>query len=228
MKINTALILCAGFGKRLNPLTLKTPKPLLKLNNLTMLEHCVNLIIKLGIKNIILNTFHLENEIIKFVKKKKFPIKVKIISDGKKILNTGGGILKMINSSSDDNFLIFNPDTYWSDLYISDIKKMEQFYFSKSLNNILLLTKKIRSYDKDLRGDFELKNHLITNAKKNFIFIGCQILNKSLFTDYKVDNFSISRIWENLILNKKLYGFETDHQFYHLTNLEIFKKLRDF
>ena len=228
MKINTALILCAGFGKRLNPLTLKTPKPLLKLNNLTMLEHCVNLIIKLGIKNIILNTFHLENEIIKFVKKKKFPIKVKIISDGKKILNTGGGILKMINSSSDDNFLIFNPDTYWNDSYISDIKKMEQFYLSKSLNNILLLTKKIRSYDKDLSGDFELKNHLITNEKKNFIFIGCQILNKSLFTDYKVDNFSISRIWENLILNKELYGFETDNQFYHLTNLEIFKKLRDF
>ena len=228
MKINTALILCAGFGKRLNPLTLKTPKPLLKLNNLTMLEHCVNLIIKLGIKNIILNTFHLENEIVKFIKKKKFPIKVKIISDGKKILNTGGGILKMINSSSDDNFLIFNPDTYWNDSYISDIKKMEQFYFSKSLNNILLLTKKIRSYDKDLSGDFELKNHLITNEKKNFIFIGCQILNKSLFTDYKVDNFSISRIWENLILNKKLYGFETDNQFYHLTNLEIFKKLRDF
>ena len=228
MKINTALILCAGFGKRLNPLTLKTPKPLLKLNNLTMLEHCVNLIIKLGIKNIILNTFHLENEIVKFIKKKKFPIKVKIISDGKKILNTGGGILKMINSSSDDNFLIFNPDTYWNNSYISDIKKMEQFYFSKSLNNILLLTKKIRSYDKDLSGDFELKNHLITNAKKNFIFIGCQILNKSLFTDYKVDNFSISRIWENLILNKKLYGFETDNQFYHLTNLEIFKKLRDF
>ena len=228
MKINTALILCAGFGKRLNPLTLKTPKPLLKLNNLTMLEHCVNLIIKLGIKNIILNTFHLENEIIKFVKKKNFPIKVKIISDGKKILNTGGGILKMINSSSDDNFLIFNPDTYWSDLYISDIQKMEQFYFSKSLDNILLLTKKIRSYDQDLSGDFELKNNLITNAKKNFIFIGCQILNKSLFTDYKVDNFSISRIWENLILNKKLYGFETENQFYHLTNLEIFKKLRDF
>ena len=228
MKINTALILCAGFGKRLNPLTLKTPKPLLKLNNLSMLEHCVNLIIKLGIKNIILNTFHLENEIVKFIKKKKFPIKVKIISDGKKILNTGGGILKMINSSSDDNFLIFNPDTYWNDSYISDIKKMEQFYFSKSLNNILLLTKKIRSYDKDLRGDFELKNHLITNEKKNFIFIGCQILNKSLFSDYKVDNFSISRIWENLILNKKLYGFETDNQFYHLTNLEIFKKLRDF
>ena len=59
MKINTALILCAGFGKRLNPLTLKTPKPLLKLNNLTMLENCINLNVKLGVKKIFLNTFHL-------------------------------------------------------------------------------------------------------------------------------------------------------------------------
>ena len=59
MKIQTALILCAGFGKRLNPLTLDTPKPLLELNNITMLERCINLIVKLGIKKIIINTFHL-------------------------------------------------------------------------------------------------------------------------------------------------------------------------
>ena len=52
MNINTALILCAGYGKRLNPLTLKTPKPLLKLNDLTLLENTINLIIKLNIKKI--------------------------------------------------------------------------------------------------------------------------------------------------------------------------------
>ena len=58
MKINTALILCAGFGKRLNPLTLKTPKPLLKINNITMLENCINVNVKLGVKKIFLNNFH--------------------------------------------------------------------------------------------------------------------------------------------------------------------------
>ena len=66
MKINTALILCAGFGKRLNPLTHKIPKPLLELNKITMLEKCINLIIKLGIKKIFLNTFHLENKILAY------------------------------------------------------------------------------------------------------------------------------------------------------------------
>ena len=72
MKINTALILCAGLGKRLNPLTLKTPKPLLTFKNLTMLEHCINMIIKFGLNEVFLNTFHLGDQISQFIKKKNF------------------------------------------------------------------------------------------------------------------------------------------------------------
>ena len=74
MKINTALILCAGLGKRLNPLTLGTPKPLLKLNNITILENFINTIIKLGVKKIILNTFHLGYQIFYFVNKKNLKL----------------------------------------------------------------------------------------------------------------------------------------------------------
>ena len=72
MRINTALILCAGFGKRLNPLTLEKPKPLLKLKDLTMLEICINTITKLGIKKIYLNTFFLKDKISNYIKKKIF------------------------------------------------------------------------------------------------------------------------------------------------------------
>ena len=98
MNINTALILCAGYGKRLNPLTLKTPKPLLKLNDLTLLENTINLIIKLNIKKIKLNTYYLQDQIKEFVEKKNFKTEIEIISDGEKILDTGGGILNMIQS----------------------------------------------------------------------------------------------------------------------------------
>ena len=103
MKINTALILCAGFGKRLNPLTLKTPKPLLKINNVTLLENCIDMVTKLGVKNILLNTFHLNKELHNFVNNKSFSVRVQIIQESKKILNTGGGILNMIIISSDTN-----------------------------------------------------------------------------------------------------------------------------
>ena len=74
MKINTALILCAGMGKRLNPVTLKTPKPLLELKSITMLESCINIIIKLQIKKILLNTFYLGDQISNFIKKKNFQL----------------------------------------------------------------------------------------------------------------------------------------------------------
>ena len=227
MKIKTALILCAGFGKRLNPLTLETPKPLLKIKHISMLEHCINLVISLGIKNIILNTYHLEDKIIDFIKKKNFSINIEIKKDGVKILDTGGGILNMINSSLENDFLIFNPDTLWNEKYYQDIKKMQEYYFSQNLNNILLLTKKNNSFDLNLTGDFNLKNNLITKDSKEFIFIGCQILNKELFRNYQINNFSISEIWENLLQTKKLNGYESENKFYHLTNLEIFKRLQD-
>ena len=74
MKINTAFILCAGLGKRLNPITLKIPKPLLKLKDLTMLERCINLNVELGVKKIFINTFYLEDQINFFLKKIVFQL----------------------------------------------------------------------------------------------------------------------------------------------------------
>ena len=229
MKIKTALILCAGFGERLHPETLKIPKPLLKLKDTTMLESCINIIIKLKIQKILLNTYHLSDQIFDFIKNKKFPIEIQIVEDGKKILNTGGGILNMINQSQDLNYIIFNPDTLWSENYINDINKMQNLYFRKKMNNILLLCKKELSYDKNLKGDFALKDNLLNkDLKKDFIYIGCQILNRNLFEKYELNNFSISEVWNDLLKMNLLNGFESSNKFYHLTNLEIFKKLKDF
>ena len=229
MKINTALILCAGFGRRLDPLTLTTPKPLLRIKEVTMLERCINLIIEYGVKKILLNTFHLENQIIEFIKNKKFSIEIRVIKDGRKILDTGGGILNMIENSQENDFIIFNPDTLWDKDYISEINKMSDFYFSNDLDNILLLADRRKSFDINLKGDFNLKNNLLKkNSDNHFIYIGCQILNRSLFERYKVSNFSISDIWNDLLKQNKLNGFESFNNFYHLTNLETFKRLKDF
>ena len=229
MKIKTALILCAGYGKRLNPITLSTPKPLLKVNNVTMLENCINMILSLGIKKIILNTFHLSEQIKNFLNDKKFSADIRIVEDGTEILNTGGGILNMISNSQDDDYLVFNPDTLWKENYINEINQLQNFYYSNQLNNILLVTNKNLSYDKNLKGDFQLKDNLLSkNLNKDFIYIGCQILNKNLFKEYKVYNFSISEVWNELLNKKQLNGFESFNKFYHLTNLEIFKKLKDF
>ncbi len=229
MKINTALILCAGFGERLKPLTLKTPKPLLELDNISILERCISMIIEFGVKKVFLNTFHLGNQISEFIKNKKFPIDIEIINDGKEILDSGGGILNMMENSKDNDFIIFNPDTLWNKDYIDEINKMKNFYFLNKLNNILLVTNKKFSFDTNLKGDFKLKNNLLKkNDNNDLIYIGCQILHRSLFEKYKISSFPISEIWNKLLKKNKLNGFECSNKFYHLTNLEIFRKLQDF
>ena len=228
MKINTALILCAGLGKRLKPLTLTTPKPLLEMNNVTMLENCINMLIKLGVKKVFLNTFHLSEQIFEFIKKKKFSIEIQIIGDGKMIFDTGGGILNMINNSKENDFLVLNPDTLWNEGYVNEVNKMQRFYFLKKMNCILLMANKALSFDKNLKGDFSIKDNLLKkNDNKNFIYIGCQILNRNIFSKYDINTFSITKVWNELLDKNELYGFESSNKFYHLTNFETFKKLQD-
>ncbi len=228
MRINTALILCAGFGKRLNPITLNTPKPLLEIKDVSMLERCINLIKKLGIQKILINTFYLKDQFSVFLNSKNFNLDIKIIEDGYHILDTGGGIQNMIKDSNEKDFIIFNPDTIWSNDYKDEILKMKKMYFSEKLENILLLANKKLSFDKKLKGDFNLKNNLINKeGEKEFIYIGCQIINKKLFIKEKIENYSILEIWNSLLNQKKLFGYESQKDFYHLTDLDIFKKLKD-
>ena len=226
MQIKTALILCAGFGKRLNPLTLSDPKPLLNFHNNTLLEHTLILIKKLSIKKVKLNTFYLKEEIEKFIKNKNFDLDIEIVDDGEQILNTGGGIFNMIKRTTEENFLIFNPDTYWNDKYIDCIKNMENFYFNNNINNILLVVNKNLSFDKKLKGDFNLNKKII--GRKNscdFIYTGCQILNKKIFSKVDESKFSINKLWTQLIEKKKLFGFESKNKFIHITDINIYNQL---
>jgi len=227
MKINTAIILCAGFGKRLNPITLDTPKPLLKIDNLTMLHHCIKLIIDLNIKKILINTFHLKEKFYEFLKNHNYKVDIEVIEDGSVILDTGGGILNLINKSNDENFLVLNPDTVWNKKYIEEINSMIELFYSKKIKNLLLLVKKDLSFDKDMKGDFGLQNYLIDQKSKKFVYTGCQILNRSIIEKEKLTNFSIRSVWHDLLENNQLYGFESKIKFYHATNLKIFKKLQD-
>jgi len=226
MKINIALILCAGYGKRLNPLTLENPKPLLKVNEITLLENCINLIQSLRIKKVIINTFYLKEKIKSFIRLKNFDLDIKIIDDGEKILNTGGGILNMMNSSNESDFLTFNPDTVWNKNHVKTIQSMERFYFSNQIKNILLLANKNLSFDKKLKADFNLLENIIKkDSQNNLIYTGCQIINKNLLNTHSVSDFSISKVWNQLISKKELYGYESLENFYHLTNLEVYKEL---
>ena len=224
MEINTALILCAGYGKRLNPITLNKPKALIEINKITLLQNTLNLVTSLGVKDILINAFYLSEQIEKYVS--SLNLNLKVIKDGDKILDTGGGILNLINNSKQNDFLVFNPDTIWNESYISEIQNMEKFYFRNNAKNILLVVEKSKGFDQRMNGDFFLESNILQKLdNNNFIFTGCQILNKSIFESYKIEKFSMNKIWEEMIKKKKLYGYKSEEKFTHLTDIEIYKKL---
>jgi len=226
MKISTSLILCAGYGKRLNPITLKIPKPLIEINEITLLENSINFLKKLEIKNIKINTFYLHDQIKNFILNYKSNLNIEVFNDGNEILDTGGGILNMINNSDEDDFIVLNPDTLWSDNYLETTLNMMNYYFEKKIKNLLMIVNKENSFDKRMRGDFSLSDQLLLKKKENnFIYTGLQIINKSLFKNEKVIPFSVTKIWDRAIKNNILHGFETKEHFIHLTDLEIYNRL---
>ena len=226
MQIDTALILCAGYGKRLLPLTKTLPKPLLKIGESTLLEKTIKLIEQLKIKKIKINTFYLSDEIKKFVNQLNTNIDIKLIEDGNEILDTGGGIFNMIKDTAEENFLVFNPDTVWNENYNKYISEMVNFYFKKRINNILLVVHKDLSFDKRLQGDFSLVNERLTkDNNKNFIYTGCQIINKNVFSKTLKKKFSMNEIWTNQIKESQLFGYESNLEFLHTTDLTTYNKI---
>ena len=115
--IKKAMILAAGFGNRLHPLTLDCPKPLLKIGKETLLSNTVNFLSKYEIKQVVINVHYLSKQITEYINKKKFDLDITIVKEEEEILDTGGGILNALKYFN-ETFLCINPDTIWNFDYI--------------------------------------------------------------------------------------------------------------
>ena len=227
--IKRAMILAAGFGKRLQPLTNDCPKPLLKIGNKTLLSNTLELLNQFGIKEVVINVHYLQNKIISYIKDNKFKMTITISNENEEILDTGGGVHNALKHFSNESFLVINPDTVWNSLYLKELKLMEIEFFKKKENKcFILVVNKKKSFDQSFIGDFNLINNLINRKNKselNYIYTGAQIIKPEVFLDFKKKVFSINKIWDKLIENESLYGFESKVDFLHMSTLKIYKEL---
>ena len=227
--IKKAMILAAGFGKRIHPLTLNCPKPLLRIGNETLISNTLKFLELNEIKEVVINVHYLGEQIINYIQNNKFNLNIKIVKEEDKILDTGGGILNAIQYLSDSPFLAINPDTIWSSNYLEEIKLMEKLFFQNIKNKCsLLVVKKEKSFDKSFKGDFNLKNNLLNRSQKDnfeYIYPGVQIIKPEVFSNLNEKVFSINKIWDNLIKNNELSGLESKNDFLHVSTLDIYKDL---
>jgi MurNAc alpha-1-phosphate uridylyltransferase len=227
--IERAIVLAAGFGKRVLPLTNTTPKPLLKINNISLLTNTLNFLKKSGVKHFAINTHHLGEQIENFAESNKGIYDVQIFKE-KEILGTGGGIRNALSFFQDKPFISINSDTIWSDEYLSPLKNLYKSFTKFNANSGLLMIKRENSFDKTLKGDFTIKSEpfLFRQAgdTNNLIFTGCQIINPILLKDKKNENFSIQPVWDEAIADNKMVGEVAQNIFYHVTDLTIYEKLK--
>ena len=224
MKIKYGMILAAGLGKRMQPMTLKTPKPLIRIGNKTLLDSAIKLLINHGVEQIAINVHHLADQIKSFINEGQYKIKIIISDERDVLLDTGGGILNATKSFKKP-FIVVNPDTLWSNAYSNELKDLERLYFYHKKPCLLLVNKNL-SFDSSFKGDFNLHEGIISRDNSNkLIFTGLQILDQSVFSAVKEKIFSMNKVWDNLIENKLLVGNESKLKFYHLNTKEIYDKI---
>ena len=226
--IKKAMILAAGFGKRIHPLTLKQPKPLLKIGDETLLSNTLKFLQLLGITQVVVNIHYLGEQIVDYINKNKFNLAINIVREKDKILDTGGGILNAIQHFSNEAFLIINPDTLWNSHYLKELKMMQKVFFENEKKCLLLVVNKKKSFDQSFKGDFNLKNNLISRKSRDnldYIYTGLQIIEPGVFSNINEKVFSINKIWDKLIASNELYAIESNIDFLHVSTLYIYKSL---
>ena len=227
--IKKAMILAAGFGKRIYPLTLKNPKPLLKIGNETLLSNALKFLELFGVKQAVINVHYLREQIVEYLDKSQFNLTINIVNEKDKILDTGGGVLNAIQHFSNEPFLTINPDTIWNSHYLEELKLMEKAFFENEKDKCsLLVVNKKKSFDQSFKGDFSLENNLINRKDKNnlnYIYTGLQIIKPEVFSSLYTKIFSINKIWDKLIKGNELYGMESNIDFLHVSTLDIYKSL---
>jgi N-acetyl-alpha-D-muramate 1-phosphate uridylyltransferase len=225
MKIKHGMILAAGIGKRMQPLTLKKPKPLIEINNLSLLERAINLLIGFGVQEISINVHYLAKQIENFINEKNFNVKINISNEVDLLLDTGGGVLEGTKHFDENPFIVINPDTLWNKKYLEELRNLEEIHF-KNNKPCLLLVDKASSYDTSFTGDFNLEKNQILKGKENqFIFTGIHITSRNFLVSENSKVFSMNNIWNNLIDTKALLGLESKQKFYHLNTFEMYNKI---
>ena len=181
-----AMILAAGKGSRLSPLTDKTPKPLLPIQGRPLIEYIVKNLAREGYHQIVINLHHLGDQIIEFLGDgSRYGVNI-TYSLEEELLETGGGIKKALNLLGNEPFLIVNGDIY-TDFRFSDLPEQ--------LPNDCLAHLVVRKNEDKGHGDFEIENSTITSRGKSYTYCGIAVIDPKLFYDSPEGPFSWTRDW---------------------------------
>lgn len=217
----SAMILAAGYGRRMMPLTEKIPKPLVEVNNVPLLKNTIEFLFDIGCNKIVINIHYKHQMVVDFINK-FFKYSNIVFSYEKKILGTGGGVKNAVNLFEDNNILITNSDIYWKKENLNDVKRLISGFSSNDFCKLLLVDKEKSFGIRKNSGDFTLKQNKVTrwkNGEKVIYYSGLQMVFLDIFKNIKTNKFSFNDIWDLQIQNKTLNGIKMNSDLYHVGDI---------
>lgn len=235
MSINQAMVLAAGFGKRLRPLTLTTPKPLVPLVGKPMIAHVLERLQRHGIHRVVVNTHHLADQLADYLHtfSKGVPELEITISHESELLETGGGVLKVLSYFNGRPFFVVNADTWWQETEIPLLQRLESYWNEEIMDALLAIAPKSQGIEFSGAGDYyqDETGHLLFRAlqpQAPYVFIGARILHSRLFDGVAPGFLTQPTLFHQAEAKQKLYGVVHKGKWCDVGSLNTYQALQDY
>jgi MurNAc alpha-1-phosphate uridylyltransferase len=225
------MVLAAGLGKRMRPLTDTVPKPLVKVAGKALIDYTLDRLADAGVETAVVNVHYFADTIEKHLKTRTRPAIV--ISDERtELLDTGGGVVKALPLLGDAPFFHVNSDTIWIEGVTPNLKRLGAMFDPGTMDALLLLAATATSIGYDGRGDFAMSpdGRLAWRAERDvvpFIYSGAAVLSPALFKDAPAGAFSLNRLFERAIEAGRLYGTRLEGTWMHVGTPAAVKAAED-
>lgn len=208
---DTAMVMAAGLGKRMRPLTATRPKPLVDVAGKALIDHALDRLRAAGVHKLVVNVHYLADALEAHLRAKASDFDVKISDERKLLLETGGGLIQANKLIDADPFLVVNSDNYWVDGPADTLHLLASLWREKEMDALLLVVPQARAGNHRGPGDFHMKadGRLVRREKGKvapFVFTGIQMIAKRLLRDAPEGPFSTNLLWDRAIAEGRCFG----------------------
>ena len=216
----TAMVLAAGFGVRMRPLTDRMPKPLVRVAGQPLLDHVLDKLGDAGVRQAVINVHYLPDQIIDHVAARARP-RIIISDERDAVLGTGGGVVKALPLLGDDPFFLLNSDTMWIDGVRPNLARMAEAFDLARMDVLLLMAPTTNSIGYNGRGDYAMLADGALRKRRElqvvpFVYAGAAILSPALFSDAPQGEFPLTRMFDRANERERLFGLRMDGVWMHV------------
>jgi MurNAc alpha-1-phosphate uridylyltransferase len=230
--ITRAMVLAAGLGTRMRPLTNDRPKPLVEVMGRALIDHAIDRLVQGGVKLIVVNVHH-KPEMLKAHLAKRKDVEIRVMDETETILDTGGGVANALPHFEGQPFFTYNGDSIWVEGMGNSMARMQARWNPETMDALMLVAVAATSIGYDGFGDFEMdalgmlkRRHEMKLAP--FVWTGLQVIHPRLFEGAPKGRFSINPLWDKAIEKGRLFGLRLDGVWLHVGTPAGLKDAEDF